>query len=61
MFVCVGQIFTLSNIQSNNSKCCPALTEACGAANAGSHAEPLYIYTYQVHTFASQISLNPIH
>ena len=28
------------------SKCCPALPEAWAPANAGAHAEPLYIYIY---------------
>ena len=30
------------SIESNNSKCCPALPEAWVPAYAGTHAEPLY-------------------
>ena len=40
---CVVTVFSLSNIESNKSKCCPALAGAWMPANAGTHAEPLYI------------------
>ena len=43
MIVC-GDYFFSTNIESNNSKCCPALPEAWVPANAGTHAKPLYIY-----------------
>ena len=38
---CVVKVFTLSNIESNKSKCCPALPGAWVPAFAGTHAEPL--------------------
>ena len=37
--------FTLPSIESNNSKCCPALPEAGVSAYAGTHAEPFYPWT----------------
>ena len=40
MIVC-GDVFTLPSIESNNSKCRPALPEAWVPANAGTHAELL--------------------
>ena len=44
---CVVTVFTLWNIESNKSKCCPALPGAWVPANAGTHGEPLYSkYTY---------------
>ena len=39
---CVVTVFPLSNIESNKSKCCPALPGAWMPANAGTHAEPVY-------------------
>ena len=43
---CVVTVFTLSNVESNKSKCYPALPGAWVPANAGTRAEPLYIYIY---------------
>ena len=39
---CVVTFFTPLSIESNNSKCCPALPEACVPAYADIHAEPFY-------------------
>ena len=44
----VVTVFTLSNIESNKSKCCLALPGAWVPANAGTHAEPL-LYMYIVY------------
>ena len=38
----VVTVFTLSNIESNKSKGCPALPEAWVPANADTHAEPFW-------------------
>ena len=43
MIVC-SDFFTLPSIELNNSKCCPVLPQAWVPANAGPHAEPLYMY-----------------
>ena len=44
-YVLCGNGFNyLSNYESNNSKCCPALPEAWVPAYAGTHAKLLYIY-----------------
>ena len=43
---CVVTVFTLSNIESNKSKCCPAPTGAWVPANARTLAEALYIHRH---------------
>ena len=63
LWVCVVTFFTLPSIESNNSKCCPALPEAWVPANAGTHAEPLYWrwqLSWQFHfvdNFVNQLSM----
>ena len=41
--LCGNGFYSLSNVESNKSKCCPALPGAWVPANAGTHAEPLYV------------------
>ena len=40
--LCGNGFYSLSNIESNKSKCCPSLPGAWVPTNAATHAEPLY-------------------
>ena len=46
-YVSCGNGFS-SNIESNKSKCCPAQPGAWAPENAGTHAELLYTYIFQL-------------
>ena len=49
---CVGNgCYSPSNVESNKSKCCPALPGAWVPANAGTHAEPLGILYNRVRIY----------